>query len=170
MQSIMQDAQRSTISPTQQYKKILMAHDGSEMSDKALRHAFYLSKATGAELAIMNVVETDVIPPSSVLAYMRPDVPMEKAKEELRNTMEGAVKQVLEERVRMGKEASGLTNVSYMVRAGKPAEEIISASEEGNYDLIIMASSRITSPIRSLGSIARKVLDSSRKPVLMIHE
>ena len=46
-----------TISQMQAYKKILMTHDGSEMSDKALRHALYLSKTTGAELVIMNVID-----------------------------------------------------------------------------------------------------------------
>ena len=51
-------------------KKILMAHDGSEMSDKALRHALYLSKSSGAELVIMNVIDPDVIPPSALLAFI----------------------------------------------------------------------------------------------------
>jgi nucleotide-binding universal stress UspA family protein len=60
-----------TISPVQQYQKILIAHDGSEMSDKALRHALYLSKASGAELVIMNIIEAEVIPPSFVLAFMK---------------------------------------------------------------------------------------------------
>jgi nucleotide-binding universal stress UspA family protein len=61
-------------SPVQQYQKILITHDGSEMSDKALRHALYLSKASGAELVIMNIIEAEVIPPSFVLAFMKPGV------------------------------------------------------------------------------------------------
>jgi nucleotide-binding universal stress UspA family protein len=93
---------------------------------------------------------------------------LEKAKDELRNTMEGAVKQMLEERVRVSKE--GVAKVSHLIRIGKPVEEIIAASEEGNYDLIVMASGKITSPVRSLGSIARRVLDSTRKPILIVHE
>ena len=44
------------------------------MSDKALRHALYLSKASGAELVIMNIIEAEVIPPSFVLAFMKPGV------------------------------------------------------------------------------------------------
>jgi nucleotide-binding universal stress UspA family protein len=38
------------------------------------------------------------------------------------------------------------------------------------FDLIIMASSRIISYVRVLGSTVRKVVDSIRKPVLLIHE
>lgn len=158
-----------TISPVQQYQKILIAHDGSEMSDKALRHAVYLSMASGAQLVIMNVIEADVIPPSFVLAFMKPGLSLEKAKDELRNTMEGALKQMLEERVRVSKEA-GVAKVCHLIRIGKPVEEIIAASEEGNYDLIVMASGKITSAVRTLGSIARRVRDSTRKPIRIVHE
>src|ERR671931_2038029 len=39
------------------YNRILVAHDGSEMSDKALSHAIYLSNMSGAEIVILHVVE-----------------------------------------------------------------------------------------------------------------
>ena len=157
------------IAPIRGYQKILIAHDGSEMSDKALTHALYLSKSLGAELVIMNVIDTDVIPPSSVLAFLKQDKPLEQAKEDMESMLEGAVKQMLEERVRLCKEL-GSGRVSYTVRAGKPVEEIIAAAEEANCDLIVMASGKITSAIRSLGSVARRVLDSTRKPTLIVHE
>jgi nucleotide-binding universal stress UspA family protein len=57
-----------------------------------------------------------------------------------------------------------------MIRSGKPVDEIVAVSEERNIDLIVMASSRIASKIRILGSNAKGVLDSIRKPVLVIHE
>jgi nucleotide-binding universal stress UspA family protein len=162
-------ARKLTISPMQGYQKILLPHDGSEMSDKALTHALYLSKSSGAELVIMNVIDTDVIPPSSVLAFINHDKPLDQAKEDLKSTLEGGVKQMLEERVRVCKEL-GAENVSHIVRAGKPVEEIIAAAEEESCDLVVMASSKITSPVRSLGSVARRVLDSTRKPILIVHE
>jgi nucleotide-binding universal stress UspA family protein len=76
---------------------------------------------------------------------------------------------MLEERVRVCKEL-GAGKVTPIVRAGKPVEEIIAAAEEENCDLIVMASSKITSPVRSLGSVARRVLDSTRKAILIVHE
>ncbi len=51
------------------YKKILMPHDGSEMSDKALEHAAYIAKISGADLVILNVIETEIMPPSFTLAF-----------------------------------------------------------------------------------------------------
>jgi nucleotide-binding universal stress UspA family protein len=161
---------RNIIPPNQLYRKVLLAHDGSEMSDKALRHAAFISKATNAELAILNVVETDAIPPSSVLAFMRPDVALEQAKDELRGQLSGGAKHMLDEKVKASKDATGLATVSSMVRFGRAAEEIISEAEGGNYDIVVMASAKITSPIRILGSTARRVLDSTRKPVLIVHE
>jgi nucleotide-binding universal stress UspA family protein len=158
-----------TMSPLKGYQKILMAHDGSEMSDKALRHALYLSKTSGAELVIMNVIDAEVIPPSFLLAFIKPGYSEEQAKADLKNTFEGGVSQMLEERARVAKEL-GVEKVSQITRNGKPAEQIISAAEEENCDLVVMASGKITSPIRALGSIARRVLDNTRKPVLIIHE
>jgi hypothetical protein len=40
-----------------QYSGILVPHDGSEKSDIALRHAIYLSKLSGADIIILNVIE-----------------------------------------------------------------------------------------------------------------
>jgi nucleotide-binding universal stress UspA family protein len=75
----------------------------------------------------------------------------------------------LDERIRQCKDA-GINKISYKIRAGKIVDEIVRQSEEMDFDLIIMASSRISSYVRVLGSIVRKVADSIRKPVLLIHE
>jgi len=75
------------------------------MSDKALSHAAYLSKISGAEVVVLNVIEDEIIPPRALLAFIRPETPLEKAKQDLRNTLEGRVKQMLERRIRECKEA-----------------------------------------------------------------
>jgi nucleotide-binding universal stress UspA family protein len=151
------------------YQKILVPHDGSMMSDKALSHAIYLSKISEAEIVMLNVIETEIIPPSALLAYFKSDTPIEKTKEDLRNIIERGVKQMLDERIRLCKDA-GINKISYKIRTGKIVDEIVHHSEEMDFDLIIMASSRITSKIRVLGSVVRRVLDSIIKPVLIIHE
>lgn len=61
-------------------------------------------------------------------------------------------------------------NTSYIIRSGKTVDEIVAVSEKRNIDLIVMASSRIASTIRILGSTTKGVLNSIRKPVLVIHE
>lgn len=158
-----------TIDPQIKYQKILVPHDGSQMSDKALNHAAYLSKISGAEIVVLNIIEPEVIPPSTLLTFIKSDASLEKAKQDLRNTLEGGVKQMLDEKIRQCKDA-GVNKISYKIRVGKPVNEIVHLSEEMEFDIIIMASSRITSSVRVLGSTVRKVIDSIRKPVLLIHE
>jgi nucleotide-binding universal stress UspA family protein len=152
------------------YRRILVPHDGSEMSDRAFKHAMYVAKMANAEIVIFHVMETDSIPPSTLLAFIKPGAGLEEAREEVRTIFEGAVGRMLDERVQAAK-ASGINAVSYKISSGKPADAIVIESEEASeYDLIVMSSSRIASSIRALGSTARRVLDSTKKPVLLIHE
>ncbi len=43
------------------YRRILVPHDGSEMSDRAFKHAMYVAKMANAEIVIFHVMETDSI-------------------------------------------------------------------------------------------------------------
>jgi nucleotide-binding universal stress UspA family protein len=154
------------------YKMILVPHDGSEISDKALNHAIYLSKVSDAEIIILNVLDHIGSKDSSaVLATMkRGEGERDKANSDLEITMEGGVKQMIEEKMKLCKEAGVKSKVSYKIQTGKPLDEIVKLSEEMNIDLVVMASSRIISSIRVLGSTTRKVISTIKKPVLVIHE
>jgi nucleotide-binding universal stress UspA family protein len=145
-------------------------HDGSEMSDHALKHALYLAKLSGAQVVILHVIESETIPPSALLTFIRPEGGLKGAKEDLKSTFEEAARRMLEQRIKESKDDDGIDNVEYIIRAGKPVDEIIDESEDRNYDLVVMASSRITSKVRVLGSNVRRVLDSITRPVLVIHE
>ncbi len=159
----------STANGPSLYKRILAPHDGSEMSDRALNHALYIAKMANAEVVIFHIIESDRVPPSTLLAFIKPGAGLEKAREEERNILEDAVGRMLEERVQKAK-ASGINAISYKISGGSPADAIVIESEGNQYDLIVMSSSRIASAIRALGSTARRVLDSTKTPVLLIHE
>jgi universal stress protein G/universal stress protein F len=118
------------------------------MSDRALRHAVYLSKMSGTEIVILHVIE--------------------RTGNFLGRTNEEGIRQMLEERTNLCRKA-GVKEVSYIIRSGRPADEIVRLVGERYYDLIVMASSRISSTIRIiLGSNAKRVLDSVPKPILVI--
>jgi nucleotide-binding universal stress UspA family protein len=75
---------------------------------------------------------------------------------------------LLEERTKPYQRA-GVKEASYVIRSGRPADEIVSLIGERYYDLIVMASSRITSTIGIIfGSNAKKIFDSVAKPILVI--
>jgi nucleotide-binding universal stress UspA family protein len=155
------------------YKRILIPHDGSEISDKALSHAIYLSKISDADIIILNVLDNiDGTDSSAVLATMRGGEAgeLDKADRDVEITMEGGVKRMIEEKMKLCKEAGVKSQVSYKIQTGKPVDEIVKLSEEMNIDLVIMASSKITSSIRVLGSTTRKVIHRVKIPVLVIHE
>ena len=47
----------SILDSTIRYERILVPHDGSEMSDRALRHAVHLSKMSRTEIVILHAIE-----------------------------------------------------------------------------------------------------------------
>jgi nucleotide-binding universal stress UspA family protein len=155
------------------YKSILVPHDGSQISDRALSHAIYLSKVLDADIIILNVLDRiEGTDSSAVLATMRGGEggEIEKANRDVEVTMEGGVKRMIEEKMKLCKEAGVKSKVSYKIQTGKPLDEIVKLSEEMNIDLVVMASSKITSSVRVLGSTTRKVIRTVKKPVLVIHE
>ena len=171
-----------TLASIPQYKRILVPHDESEMSDKALSHAIYLSNTTGAEIVILNVIENiDQIPHTSISATTKEEEEKDRVEEVPQNkpydtnlviSLEGEVKQRMEEKLRLCKEAGSTGQLSYRVQTGKAVDEILRVSEEMNIDLIVMASTKITSTIMGIiqQSTAKKVIDSAKRPVLVIYE
>jgi nucleotide-binding universal stress UspA family protein len=155
-----------------EYNRILVPHDGSEMSDKALNHAIYLSKKlSSAEIVILSVLQHVESKTSSALLVTSEGDAVEKAKkEELEISLEGNLKQKIEEKIRLCKDAGVKSQVSFKVQTGQPVDEIVKLSEDMNADLIVMASNRIGSSIKGLGSTTRKVIDKAKRPVLVIHE
>jgi nucleotide-binding universal stress UspA family protein len=161
-----------------QYNRILVPHDGSDISDKALNHAIYLSKMCDAEIVILHIVEhMDKVSSSAVTATSKEGVrgPKDTEKsnrsEELFDiTIEGEVKNMIEEKMRFCKQAGVKSQLSYKIQTGKPVEEIVRSAEDMNVDLIVMASTRSSSLAkRILGSTSRKVLDGVKKPTLIVH-
>ena len=50
--------------------RILVPHDGSEMSDKALDKAIEFSKAFKSEIIILHIVDDRLLPSSAFLAFI----------------------------------------------------------------------------------------------------
>ena len=159
-----------------QYNRILIPHDGSEMSDNALNHAIFLSKITGAEILILHVIEhIHNVDSSTVLATSkegRQEKNIESATEQdFEIRVEGGVRQMIEEKMKFCEQAGVKSRVSYRLQTGKAVDEIIKLSEEMDVDLIVMASRRVHSLTRSLlGSTTRKVIDRVENPVLIVHK
>ena len=78
---------------------------------------------------------------------------------------------MVKERVKLCKETGAKNQISYKMQTGKNVvDEILGLSEEMDIDLIVMSSSKVTATIRGLTSTTRKVIDSVKRPVLVIYE
>lgn len=167
------------------YKKILVPDDFSELSDRALSHAIYISNSTGADLVILNIITDTEIKPTTISATTKEGVgegkegiievgivenKMDKH-DDIHVSLEGQAEQMVKERVRFCKEAGAKNQISYKMQTGKNVvDEILGLSEEMDIDLIVMSSSKVTATIRGLTSTTRKVIDSAKRPVLVIYE
>jgi nucleotide-binding universal stress UspA family protein len=167
------------------YKKILVPDDFSELSDKALSHAIYISNSTGADLVILNIITDTEIKPTTISATTKGGVGEGKEgiievgivenkvdkHDDIHVSLEGQAEQMVKERVRLCKEAGAKNQISYKMQTGKNVvDEILGLSEEMDIDLIVMSSSKVTATIRGLTSTTRKVIDSVKRPVLVIYE
>ena len=160
------------------FKRILVPYVTSQMSDKALRYAIYLSKISNSDIFILNVAENyedlKYVLPATIRVEQEAD--SEKSTKsglqggDLKVSVEGALRKVIEEKISLCKEAGLNTQVTYEIRTGNPSDEIVKVAELTEFDLVVMASHRITSTIKNIGSITRKVMDTIRKPILLIHE
>lgn len=175
---------------TPQYKKILVPHDGSESSDKALAHAIYLSRISKAEIIILNAIE-DVheIAPTTISAGSEPEpnplvdkdqqaiiktdidaegITTSSSNEDLNFKIKGRLEEMIKERISLCRDAGVESQISYRIQTGKVLDQIVELAKESNVDLIIMVSDKIGSSIKGIMSSTRRVIDAVNTPVLVL--
>jgi nucleotide-binding universal stress UspA family protein len=148
------------------YYKILVPDDGKEMSDKALNYAISISNLSGAEIVILRIIEnieklgdTSV----SVSQNKEPDT-----KGGFKHNVEGQLITAMEEKINKCVEADAKNKMSYEIKAGHAADEVVNACKETHYDLVVMTTSHLDSWLRSLFSEARKIISKINTPVLLV--
>jgi nucleotide-binding universal stress UspA family protein len=128
-----------------EFAQVLVPLDGSELAAAALPIARLLALSTRAELTLATVLAPDVQPGSTrgPAAYLQEMAAPERAV--------GVV-------------------VHTTIRVGEPASAILELAADCEADLIVMATHGRTGFGRILlGSVADRVLRSSRVPVLLLH-
>ena len=137
------------------YKKILVAIDLTEEAPQVLNKAIEISKAPGAELMLVHVVEP-------VGYAYGGDIPMDLT--ELQDQLDKAAKEQLAgygEKYDVGKD-------NQIVTVGRPESEIHRLSEEQSVDLVIVGSHGRKGFQLLLGSTANGVLHGTVCDVLAV--
>ncbi|WP_394059924.1 universal stress protein [Alcaligenes sp. WGS1538] len=147
------------------YERILVATDGSELSDHAVRHALNLAKACDAKLIALRVIpryRQSYLEGGPILDQ-KMDSRVEALWTEHAQAELAAVKQA-------GKDI-GVAVKAVVAKSDLIANAIISAAEKQKADLIVMASHGRKGYQRILlGSETQHVLTQSEIPVLVIRK
>lgn len=149
-------------------KKILVPHDGDQMSDKALMYAAELAKAVDSEVTILYVIEEIEVPPTLLLGNDR--ILIAKARMSIARELEQKWNNFAQGKLRLL--SSEKVKANSVVKIGHPGEEILQFAKDNKIDLIVMGSRRlegILKVLRALGSVTRKVSELASVPVLIVH-
>lgn len=140
------------------FKKILIATDGSEYTKNSVEYGIDLAVNTGAKLYSIYVVDT------AAFASIPMDAAWENMYQLLREEGNEATRYVAEKAEKEGLEVERSTI------EGHPADEIIKFARENSVDLIVMGTLGKSGLDRFLlGSVAEKVVRTSKIPVLVVH-
>jgi nucleotide-binding universal stress UspA family protein len=143
------------------FKKIMIATDGSESSNRAARLGIDLARVHNAEVVAVYVVDVNRL--IQLPGYtMIPGL-----KDRLLGLMIEEGRYVTEEVEQMA-QAAGVP-CSKMVLRGHPSDELLRYSLESKTDLLVMGSVGKSGLNRFLlGSVAEKVAQHSKVPVILV--
>lgn len=155
------------------FGRILVAYDGTQISKSALSYAAYISKVSGSQVVIINVIESNWnsnnrLPITLKVVLQENEEQIDFAECSLTVLNDEALRKVIEEMIAGCKAARMKGKIIYEIHGGNPAEEIIAIANCMHFDLIIMGSRRITSRIQGLTT--RKVAATLKIPLLIVQK
>ncbi len=137
--------------------KLLVPVDGSENSLRALDHAIYLAKKTGANITAMNIIEN---PPTVYVESQKllNDL-LAKFREESANILDKC-KQIAEK---------SDVKIETVIGEGDAASTIVGYAQKGDFDTIIIGRRGLGRfKEMMLGSISTKVLHHAKCTVMIV--
>ena len=145
------------------YQRILIATDGSELSQKAVDSGIALAALTGGQIVALQVV------PRYPVSYFEggASVPNAEIARIEKQWADGA--QATVDAIKTSAAAKGVTATAVTANSDLIAESIIAAAQKHDCDLIVMASHGRRGLTRMLlGSETTHVLTHSHVPVLVL--
>jgi nucleotide-binding universal stress UspA family protein len=146
------------------FERILIATDGSKHSERAAEAGIEMARLYGSVVTVLFVVDIgkEYSSLGDLISKVADDL-IAGIRGNLHSQGEQAIKRVEEMA-----EVAGIA-VSSKITEGYPAEDIIRMAKEGDMNLIVMGGIGATGLERFfLGSVADKVVHSSKIPVLVV--
>lgn len=151
-------------------RTILVPHDGHSMSDKALKYAVDIAKSMDMRIIIVRVIDEMIS--ISTMAQVR-DVERDRLRKDMESQLAGEREQEYNKlKKQLSIANSRGVEASALVLEGDAVKKIISTINEEKPYIIVVGSrklqSRGLSKLNFLGSIARKLAEESKYPVLIV--
>ena len=146
------------------FKRVLVTSDFSELGDHAIGHAFRVAADHGAEVVLCHVIETMPTPNPLYAHYYSTEL----FRPEMRHQVEQQARDALLERV--PKEgALGAVPHRELVVEGDPVSQILRVARDEKADLLVIAThGRAGVKHFLLGSVVERVIRGAQCPVLVI--
>lgn len=145
------------------YERILVATDGSPLSEKAVSHAMDLAKLTGASLVALKVI------PRYPRSYLEGGATVDLSEIKRIEAQWADQAQAVLNKIKADGKAIGVSVKTSIAKSDLIAESIIATADKQKIDLIIMASHGRKGIQRLLlGSETQHVLTHSKVPVLVL--
>lgn len=154
------------------FDKILVPHDGSTASDRALECAIPIAEATGGRIILLNVVEEVFIPPAITdLGYSKrtgEKLTPESLAKELQHEEERKTKIMLD-KIKKEYDPKG-TLIESIVLVGYPSETITKFIKEQSVDLVVVGTTGLSGihKVTAFGSVARRVSETSPCQMILV--
>jgi len=150
------------------YNSILVPHAGTPAGDKALKHAIHIAKSSSSQIILLHVIEDF---PQAPIFFLHTSQVSKIKKEfaQITKEMKTAMEKEMTKRVETCQKNEIKSHLK--VVTGLPAEEILKIVKNQKIDLIVMAKRRKLTGFKSLlslGSVSRKIVESTSCPVLMM--
>jgi nucleotide-binding universal stress UspA family protein len=148
------------------FERILIATDGSKHSERAAETGIEMARLYGSAVTALYVVDIgkEYAPLGDLITKVA-DSLIAGIKSNLQNQGEEATRKVAEMAEKAGIAAQR------KITEGYPAEDIIRIAKEGDMNLIVMGGIGATGLDRFLlGSVADKVVRTSKVPVLVVRK
>jgi len=145
------------------YKRILIATDGSKLSDKAVQSGLDLAELAGAAVVALKVV------PRYPRSYFEGGMPVDTNDVRRIEKQWSEAAQAMVDAVKKTGEGRGVAVKAVVAKSDLVAEAVIAAAKKHKCDLIVMASHGRKGIKRLLlGSETQHVLTHSHIPVLVL--
>jgi nucleotide-binding universal stress UspA family protein len=156
------------------FSLIVVPHDGSAASDSALSYETKIAKVFKSKLTILYVIPEILLPQIMFDRPIRSKITGDIAStheylKEIYQELKTEGIKLLESKKKEIESAGSEAELRVVI--GHPGDKIIEFAEEERANLIVMGTTGLTgiSKVRAIGSVARRVSERAKCPVMFIH-